>query len=74
LLRPRYWLAEAGDLWHSEFSSKQKNELGMQELESEPALYAKFIAEVICGMTGLYVGDTISTGTNSFADWNAKQN
>jgi hypothetical protein len=73
LLRHRYWLAEAGDLWLSEFSSKHKNELGMQKLEAEPALYAKFSAEV-CGMTGIYVGDTISTGTNSFAHWNAKQN
>jgi hypothetical protein len=74
LLRPLYGLAETGDLWHSEFSSKHKNELGMQELESEPALYAKICADLICGMTGLCVDDTISTGTYSFADWTAKKN
>jgi Reverse transcriptase (RNA-dependent DNA polymerase) len=73
LLRPLYGLAEAGDLWHSEFPSKHKNELGMQELESEPALYAKFCADLICGMTGLYADDTTLSGTNSFAEWTAKK-
>jgi Reverse transcriptase (RNA-dependent DNA polymerase) len=66
LLRPLYGLSEAGDLWHSEFSSQYRDKLGMQELKSEPALYAKFKEDVLRGLTGIYVDDTISTGTDEF--------
>jgi hypothetical protein len=72
LLRPQYGLAEAGDMWHFEFSSQYRDKLGMQELKSEPALYAKFKEDVLRGPTGIYVNDTISTGTEEF-EYRTKQ-
>jgi Reverse transcriptase (RNA-dependent DNA polymerase) len=73
LLRPLYGLTEAGDLWHAEFTSQYRDKFGMVELQSEPALYAKFTEDVIRGVTGLYVDDTISAGTNEYEAWTKKK-
>jgi Reverse transcriptase (RNA-dependent DNA polymerase) len=74
LLKPLYGLADAGDLWHAEFSDHHREILRMEELDSEPALYAKFQADFISGMTGLYVDDTVSAGTHHFEKWSAAKN
>jgi hypothetical protein len=71
LLKPLYGLADAGDLLHAEFSDHHRNVLRMEELDSEPALYAQFQDDLISGMTGLYVEDTILTGANHFEQWTA---
>jgi hypothetical protein len=74
LLRPLYGLTEAGDLWNAEFTSQYRDKFGMEELQSEPALYAKFAKDVIRGITGLYVDDTLSAGTDEYEAWTKKQN
>jgi hypothetical protein len=46
----------------------------MEELDSEPALYAQFQNDFLSGMTGLYVDYTILIGTNQFEQWTAAKN
>ena len=43
----------------------------IEELDSEPALYATLQAYLLSGMTDLYVDDTVSAGTKHFEKWTA---
>jgi hypothetical protein len=46
----------------------------MSALVTEPALYARFADGSLEGLTGLYVDDTLSTGTRTFEEESARTN
>jgi hypothetical protein len=46
----------------------------MKELQSEPALYAKFKGDLLHGLTGIYVDDKISGGSDKYEAWTKREN
>jgi hypothetical protein len=46
----------------------------MKELQSEPALYAKFKGDLLHGLTGIYVDDKISAGSDKYEAWTKREN
>ena len=66
LLRPLYGLNDAGDYWHSTFSSHMLTDLNMTACTGDLSLFFKHVGERLCGLTGIYVDDQIGTGDAQF--------
>lgn len=66
LTKPLYGICDAGDYWGITIEGHVVNDLGMQPLRSDPALYAKFINQELCGITGIQVDDSLNAGDQRF--------
>jgi hypothetical protein len=66
ILKPLYGLCTEIDLWHAEFAKHHKAELDMSFLDTEHVIFARFHDNMLEGITGLYVDDTLSMGSSAY--------
>ena len=65
---PLYGVCDAGDYWDVTLCAHIEGDLGMVPLTSDPALYAKWLAdETLSGLLGAYVDDCLMGGDDAFA-------
>lgn len=66
LLKPLYGLCNAGDYWAVALEEHIINDLGMQSVVSDPALFAKIEEGKLTGLSGVQVDDCLNAGLDSF--------
>ena len=64
--KPTCGLSEAGDHWHSRLEGHHREDLQMQPLKSDAAVFIKRINEKLIGMSATYVDDLLRAGTPEF--------
>ena len=64
--KPIYGLSEAGDHWHSTLDGHHRDDLEMQPLKSDAAVFIKRINERLIGLSATYVDDLLRAGTPQF--------
>ena len=66
LLKPLYGLPDSGDYWNKTISNHVTNDLGMTPTYIDNALFIKVEEDKLLGLTGIYVDDSIHSGTKDF--------
>ena len=66
VLRPLYGICDAGDPWHTTIDKHHREEMGMEQLKTDSALYYQQGQKKLEGMSGFYVDNLLRTGNASF--------
>lgn len=68
LFKTLYELCNSGDLWHRTLDSHHIEDVAMQPMRSDPALYANMVDGLLNGLSVVYIGNLIREGDLEFEE------